>query len=427
MDTTNLSNLSPNNTDQYRVEVVTTNSEIGNSTFDSYPAFSTESFHDSRPLVNMKSVNVNLVEMWGYPDPQKRKWVVDRLIPEGYMTILAAHGGVGKSFLALRLAVSACLGLPFLEQPTETKRVLYIDAELDEVEFQRRLNRVLSGMGLDNSVLKNRLWYIQLPGPITSSKTISTIKSHIRRLDIGFSILDSLSIALGADATKQEVVSTAMKGLEEWGSLFALDHVSGSEARNAAFLASPFGSVFKYNQARSVLTLGKAEGGGIVMRSIKSNFSADGTVLAYKLDFEQDEGAIKFRRIELTDSSLDGGRHHLKSHEQTLAAIRDLFVGVGVELDAIFSWRRDHDDTEEVTTGTIQNHFTKLVKQGKISLSGGVTPLPIDGYFPVNTAVSTPKGIGKVEGRINDNGKISVRLETEVIKLFSPSQLRVKS
>ncbi len=139
-----------------------TNQPTGPSYETDWPATSPEptesniQTHDSHPLGVNEVVNMSVVPMWGFPDPPEMEWAVWGLIPSGYMTTLAAHGGMGKSYLAIRLAISVATGTRFLGMPVKLGKVLFVDAELDVLEQQRRLNRVLRGLNLSNDILGDR-------------------------------------------------------------------------------------------------------------------------------------------------------------------------------------------------------------------------------------------------------------------------------
>src|SRR5262245_3827300 len=57
-------------------------------------------------------------------EPQPPHFIVDGWLPAGYATLLAGHGGVGKSAIALMLAVSIALGRSFAGLAVERRRVL---------------------------------------------------------------------------------------------------------------------------------------------------------------------------------------------------------------------------------------------------------------------------------------------------------------
>jgi hypothetical protein len=63
-------------------------------------------------------------------------------IPRGHVTLLGAHGGVGKSMLALQLAVAVCLGADFLGASTERGKVLFFSGEDAGPVLRHRLGHI---------------------------------------------------------------------------------------------------------------------------------------------------------------------------------------------------------------------------------------------------------------------------------------------
>lgn len=82
-------------------------------------------------------------------DVPDRDWLVDGLVPIGTVTMLSGDGGVGKSLLALQLAVAVATGRRWVGQPTSAGRSLFISAEDDRDEIHRRLCDVARGAGVD--------------------------------------------------------------------------------------------------------------------------------------------------------------------------------------------------------------------------------------------------------------------------------------
>ena len=140
--------------------------------------------------------------------PQKRKWLVDGVFPMAQTSLIAASGGVGKSFLLLSLAREAAisescqLNAPMLFGGTLVERgtSVYITAEDDAIEVHNRLH------ALGN--IPDRLYVMPLPDaggamalfapdpasrkPITTDAW-SDLTSQVRKLDnLKLVVLDPL-------------------------------------------------------------------------------------------------------------------------------------------------------------------------------------------------------------------------------------------
>lgn len=75
------------------------------------------------------------------------EWFIPDLVPMRTVTILNGDGGVGKSLLALQLAAASAMASDSLGLQPAPGRVLYIGAEDEADEFQRRLADITSAHG----------------------------------------------------------------------------------------------------------------------------------------------------------------------------------------------------------------------------------------------------------------------------------------
>jgi hypothetical protein len=88
----------------------------------------------------------SVASLAGKPIPE-REWAVHELIPWKSVCLFSAHGGDGKSTLALQLAIAATLGEPWLGIPTRHCRVGVVSCEDDTAEVHRRLAAICEGEG----------------------------------------------------------------------------------------------------------------------------------------------------------------------------------------------------------------------------------------------------------------------------------------
>jgi RecA-family ATPase len=77
-----------------------------------------------------------------------REWVVDEWVPERCPVLFTGPGGVGKTLLAMQLAVALTLGRDWLGLKTRRKRVLMMLCEDDGGEIHRRLDDITNGYGV---------------------------------------------------------------------------------------------------------------------------------------------------------------------------------------------------------------------------------------------------------------------------------------
>ncbi|OYX46991.1 MAG: hypothetical protein B7Y90_13905, partial [Alphaproteobacteria bacterium 32-64-14] len=81
----------------------------------------------------------------GKPIPPQ-EWLARDLIPAGQPVLLSGDGGLGKSLLALQLAVAVSSGGQWLGNFTAIGSVLYLSAEDETAELHRRLSRMTDNL-----------------------------------------------------------------------------------------------------------------------------------------------------------------------------------------------------------------------------------------------------------------------------------------
>lgn len=77
------------------------------------------------------------------------RWVVDEMVPQRTVTLLSGDGGLGKSWLAMMLAMSVVLGRAWLGRATVAGSVFYFSAEDELSEVHRRLDAIARVWGVD--------------------------------------------------------------------------------------------------------------------------------------------------------------------------------------------------------------------------------------------------------------------------------------
>jgi RecA-family ATPase len=81
---------------------------------------------EGKPHIDFPRVSIS--DIYTAPSPEPR-FVWAGRIPRGHVTLLGAHGGTGKSMLALQLSVAVACGADFLGASTEQGRVLFFSGE----------------------------------------------------------------------------------------------------------------------------------------------------------------------------------------------------------------------------------------------------------------------------------------------------------
>jgi len=174
------------------------------------------------------------------------------LLPATKPTILYGAGGVGKSIFAATMAVAVQTGTPLFGWPVTQTEVLYLDWETDAHDIRTRVAAAAHGLGVPPPVLR----YMSLVQPLDAR--VAQLARYVAENRIGLVIIDSVGMAMstardGGDASEQAI--RFFRSLRSMGAtVLAIDHVSGDDMRRAG-AAKPYGSVYKWNSARSAYEL----------------------------------------------------------------------------------------------------------------------------------------------------------------------------
>lgn len=230
----------------------------------------------------------------GVTQPEPQRWIWDGYVPCGQVSMLAGHGGVGKSLLALMLAVAVALGLDFLGRRVERVRVLFFSAEDGAAVIRRRVAAICRAWGIDPAALDGWLFIIDASeidaalfaerraagmrtGGVTP--TYDALAAYVERTGVRLAIVDNASDAFDADEIARALVRAFMRALRRLvvavdGAVLLLAHVDKNTSRAGKFAGSESysGSTAWHNSARSRLFLLEAEPGLLELQHQKSQF-----------------------------------------------------------------------------------------------------------------------------------------------------------
>lgn len=97
-------------------------------------------------------------------EPAPPQFIVPDWLPSGYATLLAGHGGVGKSAIGLHLAACIAVGKPFAGIEVGMRRVLYLSCEDRAGVLRWRLYRICRHLEIDPEELAGLLDVVELVG-----------------------------------------------------------------------------------------------------------------------------------------------------------------------------------------------------------------------------------------------------------------------
>lgn len=174
-----------------------------------------------------------------------------RLAPFIYQrqpTVLFGDGGSGKSTISLTIAVCVAAGIQlFYNYPIQCS-VLYLDWESDEETMSRRVAKLKNGLNINEHI---PLRYKRMNGLLADQ--IDELATEIAENDYKLVIVDAMAKATAnapEGATSALTMFDAMDSLEV--DYLIIDHIDKASLRPGQGNGKPYGSIFKFNSARSV-------------------------------------------------------------------------------------------------------------------------------------------------------------------------------
>lgn len=253
------------------------------------------------------------LEVLAEREPQAPQSIMEG-IPVGYATLLAGHGGVGKSAIALFLAVCIAAGAPFFGLKIARRRVFFLSCEDRESVLHWRLSRICSYLGVDLASLRGWLEIVDLVGADAilwdrDPRTGNTITPAYTRLQERMSahqtevlILDGISDSFAGNENARAEVKRFVNGLvalipPDTGAVLLVGHVSKPGSTAGADGQGYSGSTGWHNSVRARWYLypetiqnedgGRAERTGkLIFELQKSNHGEVGTQIEFEWDAE---------------------------------------------------------------------------------------------------------------------------------------------
>ena len=228
-------------------------------------------------------------EIWTSDDIRPLQYLLYPLIPLNMPTTIYGEGGTGKSYLALLFAT--CVQLPWYDNPLCLKpreaptNVIYLDYESDEDEIAWRLKCLKKGMGLPELQLQYR--HCSIP----FADDLETIQQAIVETKTKAIIVDSLGVACGGDLNSAETANRFNNALRQVNvTSLLLTHTAKDITVKRKTI---FGSVYFYNNARSVWEVRKSQepGGNEIHLGLYNTKFNPGKLhppIGFKVEFGED-------------------------------------------------------------------------------------------------------------------------------------------
>lgn len=227
---------------------------------------------EAQPVPTGMFAPVSVADLFTQP-PEPQRWAWDGLVPAGELTLLASHGGVGKSRLALALGASVALGRPFLGREVQRGPVVLLSAEDPPPTVRRRLGALCraamidpaelerSGLGIWDGTAGDPALFAGSPATVTEAGRL--LASRLEQARPSLVILDNTSdVYAGNEIDRRDVRAFAQwlaRMVRPWGgAVLLLAHVAKTTSRAGARPEDDegySGSTAWHNSARSRLFL----------------------------------------------------------------------------------------------------------------------------------------------------------------------------
>lgn len=213
--------------------------------------------------------------------------IVEKIIPAGEVTLFSGHGGGGKSYLLLVLAVMVVIGRSFGGLRTKAVRVLFYSAEDGKDVLLTRLHKICRVIGIDLADLQGKLFLLDAsdidPTLFTDHPTrqLDMLAEFVQHHDIGLSIIDNASDVYAGDELKRSQVRAFLRSLRAKlarpdRAVVIAGHVNKASANNGRKAGSEdySGVTAWHNSVRSRLGFDLGENGTLRLEHHKANHSA---------------------------------------------------------------------------------------------------------------------------------------------------------
>jgi RecA-family ATPase len=199
-------------------------------------------------------------------EPSPPRMIIDDWLPCGYAALLAGHGGVGKSGIALGLAACIALGRPWWGVQTTQRRALYLSCEDRTGVLHWRLARIGRHLGITLRDLHGHLEVLDLVGRDSvlwerDPRTGYTLTAAFGRLrermhGVELLVVDGVSDTYGGNENARSEVKRYVNALvslipPDTGAVLLVGHIAKPAAFNAQTTEGYSGSTSWHNSSRS--------------------------------------------------------------------------------------------------------------------------------------------------------------------------------
>lgn len=215
----------------------------------------------------------------------------DGYLPRGVVSLMGAHGGTGKSTIALMLCVATALGRPLFDAQTDQGGALFVSLEDGDRVVRARLAAICRAWCINPDELKDRLHIVdgtEYPELFdvdgrsggATTRTYAELRELVKDMGLSLFVIDNASDAFGGDEINRRQVRAFIRALgaiakEQNCAALLLSHVDKTTSRNRKSEGGEgySGSTAWHNSVRSRLFMSRAEDGRLTLEHQKSNFN----------------------------------------------------------------------------------------------------------------------------------------------------------
>lgn len=240
----------------------------------------------TQQVPNFEWIEITIADVLTNPPLPPTFWI-DQLLPAGLLTLLSAHGGTGKSMLALQAAVCLAQGIPFMGKTVTPCRVLFYSAE-DSMEIIRhRIAKICTHMQVAPEMIAQNMRLIDATeNPCLYEETtagkheVTPGYTKLQELVLSFNadvvIIDNASDTFNANENNRSHVRGFLRSLVRIGKnrrtiILLLTHIDKNTVQRNYNSEGYSGSTAWHNSARSRLYLTKTPDATLKIEHQKSN------------------------------------------------------------------------------------------------------------------------------------------------------------
>jgi hypothetical protein len=239
-----------------------------------------------------------------------RGLLIEPFLPLGVHSILFGDGGLGKSIMAVAMAVSLQTGREIIPgfKPLVTGQTLYLNWETTREDIDARVKSVCAGAGIRPVSL-----YHLSGGGRPLAQRVEHIARVIEQTAAVMMVVDSNGKAIGAsgEGPIEDAANRFSSSLDELDrTALCIDHVSKAGAMTQGGAGKPYGSTMKSNWARATweMTLARPSEDGdthLVLHHRKHNTTAEHAPIGLLMRWNR--GAVSWEPEDVSDDSLSYG------------------------------------------------------------------------------------------------------------------------